>query len=355
MPVADRISFRPLARADLPRLHAWLNAPHARRWFDGGPSFDEVVADFGPQIDGTRPVRSFLVEIDGRDAGWMSWERVADYPAFQNAYRIEDPDAVNCDMLLGEPEVAHRGLGPEVVRAFLPRVVFADPRWTTCVLDPEPDNAIAIRAYEKAGFRFVRAVPDDSEGHAAYLMELRRADLDAPLPREETFVRPARDGEIAIARSIDDDACALYAEAGMPIVADGAFFERETERWARSLRDGRLLFACNAEGEPVAFASFGLLDDRPFLFQLSTRRAWMGRGLGRRLVERVKHWAVRAGSLWLTTYDHLSFNRPFYERVGFLPVGADDGGPELRALVSDETGALPAPDRRIVMKYTHPR
>jgi len=167
-------------------------------------------------------------------------------------------------------------------------------------------------------------------------------------------IRVARDGELEIARAIDDDACTLYADAGMPIVASGAFFERETERWARSLREGRLLFACNTEGEPVAFASFGTLDGLPFLFQLSTRRAWMQRGIGRRLVERVQRWAVREGSLWLSTYDHMSFNRPFYERLGFTRVDESECGPELRELVADETSALPSPEQRIVMRHFLP-
>ncbi len=333
--IADRIAFRPLTLGDRPLVHAWVNLPHVRRWWDG------------------LPTSGFVVQVDGRDAGWIGWERVGDSPAFQRAYRIDDPDTVGCDLFLGEPDVVHRGLGAAIVRTFLHRVVSSE-RWTTCVVDPEPDNAIAIRAYEKAGFRFLRAVPDDSEGHAAHLMEIDRAELSEEPRREEVFVRPARDGEIGIARAIDDDACTLYADAGMPIVASGAFFERETERWARSLREGRLLFACNADGEPVAFASFGKLDGLPFLFQLSTRRAWMQRGIGRRLVERVQRWAVRNGSLLLTTYDHLSFNRPFYERMGFTRVDENEWGPELRALVADETGALPSPDHRIVMRYVLP-
>jgi GNAT superfamily N-acetyltransferase len=167
-------------------------------------------------------------------------------------------------------------------------------------------------------------------------------------------IRPARDGELALARAIDDDACTLYAEHGMPIVASGAFFERETERWARSLREGNLVFACIEEHEPVAFASFGKLDGLPFLFQLSTRRAFMQRGIGRRLVEHVRGWAGPDGSLWLTTYAHMPFNRPFYERMGFVRVPDDACGPELRALVAEETGALPSPDQRIVMRYRHP-
>lgn len=350
---AAAFDFRPLAVEDLPLLHRWFNAPHARRSF--GDSLEEIEAEYLPQIAGRSPGRSFIVVLDGRAVGHVEWERMGDTPEFQRTYEVDDPDTANCDVILGEPDVAHRGLGAGMIRAFLERIVFKDARIRACVIDPMTDNAIAIRAYEKAGFRFLRALPEDGEGSSVYLMELRREDLARPPRRDEVFLRPAREGELPIAVAIDDDACLLYEEAGIVIDPEvrPSFFEREAEAWGRSLREGNLLFACAPGGEPVGFVALGLVDGRPHLQQVSVLRAWARRGIGRSLVERAQRWSVRAGELWLTTYDHLPYNGPFYERMGFARSPEPACGPELRAILDEERLALPAPEHRIAMCHRH--
>jgi aminoglycoside 6'-N-acetyltransferase len=171
------LDFRPLAKSDLPRLHTWLNAPHARRWFGEGRSFESVLEEYVPYIEGTVAIRALLVSHAGRPIGMISWECFGDWPDFMRTYAVDDPHAVNCDVVIGEPDAVHRGLGAPMLRRFLREIVFSDPRYTTCIIDPRPDNASAIRAYEKAGFRHVRTVTDDGEGHPVYLMEIRRDAL----------------------------------------------------------------------------------------------------------------------------------------------------------------------------------
>jgi RimJ/RimL family protein N-acetyltransferase len=85
--------FRPLTRADLPLLHQWLNRPHVAQWWQSPSSLEDVL-------------REYADELDSR-----------------------------------------------VSRAYL---LWADPAVTKVQTDPSPDNARAIRAYEKAGFKRVR-------------------------------------------------------------------------------------------------------------------------------------------------------------------------------------------------------
>jgi aminoglycoside 6'-N-acetyltransferase len=47
----------------------------------------------------------------------------------------------------------------------------------SCIIDPEPANRIAIRAYEKAGFRYVKTVKVPAEPQPAYLMRISRGDF----------------------------------------------------------------------------------------------------------------------------------------------------------------------------------
>lgn len=173
-----RFEFRPLETSDLSLLHAWMQLPHARATF-GHWTLDAVREDYGSSIEGRVPFYAYVVLADARPIGMMSWNRFRDFPEMRECYRVDNPNAVNCDVLLGE--MAHRGLGAGLVRKFLREHPFADASVDACVIDPHATNAIAIRAYEKAGFRFVREVIDFEDGVALHLMELSRAELEARL------------------------------------------------------------------------------------------------------------------------------------------------------------------------------
>ena len=172
------LAFRPLTLADLPRLHAWFQAPHVRPWF-GERSLDEVVSEYAGYVDGRVPIHAFFVELGApvRPIGMVSWERFGDFPEMMDGYQVDDPDAANCDVLLGEADVIHRGLGAPLVGRLLREHVFADPRITQCIIDPHAANAAAIRAYAKAGFQHLRHVNDQEDGRALALMVLRREDV----------------------------------------------------------------------------------------------------------------------------------------------------------------------------------
>ncbi len=53
--------------------------------------------------------------------------------------------------------------------------------------------------------------------------------------------------------------------------------------------------------------------------------------------------------LWLTTYAHLPWNGPFYERHGFVVMRDNDCGPELRAILDEQRAVLPDPKKRVAM------
>ena len=177
------ISFRPLEKTDLRRLCSWFNAPHARRWFGQGRSLDGVTEEYVPYIEGTTPIHPFLVSYDTEPIGMIAWERFGDSPDFMRTYGVDDPNAVNCDVIIGEVAFTRRGLGAPLIRRFLREIVFFDPRHSTCILDPEVENLVAIRVYEKAGFHYLRMLSDDGEGNAIHLMELRCEELMGPRER----------------------------------------------------------------------------------------------------------------------------------------------------------------------------
>ncbi len=172
MLAAANLSFRPLRLDDLPMIRAWMNVPHAVRWWGR-----EDVSEYEDYIAGRTPIFPYVVSYGSTPIGLVEWVRFGDHPDFMRTYGVTDPFATNMDVLIGDPAFVHRGLGGPMIRRFLTEIVFADPRISTCLIDPEPENRIAIRAYEKVGFRWVRDLADDGEGHPVYLMELTRAEL----------------------------------------------------------------------------------------------------------------------------------------------------------------------------------
>ncbi|HEY1957239.1 MAG TPA: GNAT family N-acetyltransferase [Polyangiaceae bacterium] len=163
--------FRPLERADFSLMHRWLGQPHVAEWWGPAPSLAEVEEEYGEYVDGVEPIRAYIV-YEGDDAiGHVQFMRYRDYAWYARILGIEELDAVNCDVFIGDERRLHRGLGAPLLRAFVEDVIFADTSVTRCFIDPDARNAIAIRAYEKVGFRFVRHVDDDGEGSPVHLME----------------------------------------------------------------------------------------------------------------------------------------------------------------------------------------
>jgi hypothetical protein len=93
----------------------------------------------------------------------------------------------------------------------------------------------------------------------------------------------------------------------------------------------------------------GFVDDAPHLEQLSVRRVAMRRGIGRRLLARAIEWSAHR-PLWLTTYAHLPWNRPFYESVGFAVVPEPACPPSIVQILDEQRRWLPAPAERIAMR-----
>jgi 8-oxo-dGTP pyrophosphatase MutT (NUDIX family)/RimJ/RimL family protein N-acetyltransferase len=147
----QRIGFRAMTHDDLPELVAWRRAPHAARWFDGPADLEEAKERFGARIDGETAHRMHVVELDGLAIGYLFHYLVRAYPDYLASVR--DEEAAGIDFLIGDPALCGRGLGPQVIWSYVRDIVLEDhPGVPRVIASPEPDNAPAIRALEKAGF-----------------------------------------------------------------------------------------------------------------------------------------------------------------------------------------------------------
>jgi aminoglycoside 6'-N-acetyltransferase len=142
---STRYGFRTLTRKDLPLVGRWLKEPHVAEWW-GDPT--DSLAEVEEAMDdvATEPL---IVELDGKPIAYL--QSYDPHLEDDHPYRDQPFGTLGIDVSIGVPELVGVGHGSAIVRQFVEEL-FAEgtPR---VIIDPDPANLRAIRAYEKAGFK----------------------------------------------------------------------------------------------------------------------------------------------------------------------------------------------------------
>ena len=140
MPFDGRsVRLRDATPADGEALAAILAEPEVARWW-GDWDLERVSRDL---LGSEPPEHVYVIEHDGRIVG-----SIQSYEETEPEYRH-----ANIDLFLGEGSRG-RGLGPDAIRTLAAHLI-DDVGHHRITIDPAADNAVAIRAYEKVGFRIV--------------------------------------------------------------------------------------------------------------------------------------------------------------------------------------------------------
>ncbi len=130
-----------------------------------------------------------LLEEDLGDARMRMWivshedrpfAYIQDYGPYEWAmhhFSHLPPGSRGIDQFIGEPDMIGRGHGSAFIRIHVDRL-FAEGA-PVVGTDPDPSNARAIRAYEKAGFAAVRT-QDTQWGPALIMLRERQAWTEGP-------------------------------------------------------------------------------------------------------------------------------------------------------------------------------
>lgn len=152
-------------------LSRWLARPHLQAWWrEQDTSLSAIRDKYLPRLSGTADARPFIAWLDGQAVGYI---QVYDAAAGDPDWWPDSPGpgVVGIDQFLADEDRLGQGLGSAMVRAFVKRL-FDDPAVTQVRVDPRPDNARAIRCYEKCGFRIVG--PISTPDGPAVMMVLKR-------------------------------------------------------------------------------------------------------------------------------------------------------------------------------------
>jgi len=136
-------AFRPMSAKDLPTIKRWLGTPHVSQWWHNPSEQFELVSGDLDHPD----MAQFIVAADEREFAYLQCYNVS---AWNTGFGPQPEGTRGLDQFIGEADMLDCGHGSAFIRTFSDRLFAAGtPRVVT---DPDPANACAIRAYEKAGF-----------------------------------------------------------------------------------------------------------------------------------------------------------------------------------------------------------
>jgi aminoglycoside 6'-N-acetyltransferase len=159
----ERVLLRRGRPEDTDRLFQIRNEPEVIRWW-GSDEIEEISEQFIEADEG------FVIEADGEVIGAIQYHEEDD-PMYRHA---------GIDIFLTASRHG-QGLGTEAIR-LLARHLFEERGHHRLTIDPAADNAAAIRAYEKVGFRRVGIMRNYERGpdgvwHDGLLMDMLREEL----------------------------------------------------------------------------------------------------------------------------------------------------------------------------------
>jgi aminoglycoside 6'-N-acetyltransferase len=140
-----RYGFRPVTGKDFALLGRWLRERHVAEWWDDP---EQELAEIREHMDSVS-VEPLIIELDGKPIGYLqSYD-----PHLEDGHPYSDQPfgTLGLDLSIGVPALVGVGHGSALVAQFVEELFReGTPR---VIIDPDPANARAIRAYEKAGFK----------------------------------------------------------------------------------------------------------------------------------------------------------------------------------------------------------
>jgi GNAT superfamily N-acetyltransferase len=159
----------------------------------------------------------------------------------------------------------------------------------------------------------------------------------------------ARPEDLPLIADIERAAGALFVDAGMPEIAQHS--PTPLDDLKEHLDDRTLLIATD-HGMVVGFATVKRLAHHAHVDQMAVHPEYGRQGHGTRLLEAACSWARERGyaHITLTTFEHIPWNAPYYERRGFRVLGQAELTEELHALRQLEATYGLDPMLRVVMR-----
>lgn len=160
-------SFKPMQESDLHLLFQWVNEPHVKKWWDSEESWEKFRLRYSKNIRSNDSF-PYIVFFQETPIGYINYWTTEDDPDFKNLF---PKGSVGTDQFIGVAEMVGHGHGSKFVEAFTDWLL-ENPEIPVVMTDPDIENTLAIRCYQKAGFQVVKEM-ESVEG-TILLMEKRK-------------------------------------------------------------------------------------------------------------------------------------------------------------------------------------
>lgn len=154
--------FRSVTVDDFDLLETWRREPHVAEWWDGSTSYAH------DDLHDAR-LAMWIVEAGGTPFAFMQDYAVHGWEGHHFAYLPSGSRGL--DQFIGDPAMVGRGHGSAFIAQRMGELFAAGA--PVLAVDPHPDNARAVAAYQKIGFRIV-GEPRESEWGLILPMESSR-------------------------------------------------------------------------------------------------------------------------------------------------------------------------------------
>lgn len=162
--------LRPVTPEDLTLLESWLRQPHALEWWG-----DDVLGSLEEIIEAAEGVDTepLIVELDGTPIAYL--EIYDPHLEDDHPYQDQPFGTLGLDLTIGDPALIGRGHGTAILQQLSDQLF--EEGAPQLIVDPHPDNARAIRAASKAGFREI-GHRNSIEGAVVLMARFAEADAD---------------------------------------------------------------------------------------------------------------------------------------------------------------------------------
>lgn len=161
----NMIRFKSVTKEDLPLLYTWFKEPHVYKWW---PTLEanEFFEHFLRRIR-SKDTFAYIVFADEKAIGYIQYYYIDRASKKSGAWLPELPKTtVGTDQFIGDPNYLGKGYGTLFIKEFIKYLSNTlEPDITTIIVDPDPNNYVAIKCYEKVGFTSIGIYAVHEEQH----------------------------------------------------------------------------------------------------------------------------------------------------------------------------------------------
>jgi RimJ/RimL family protein N-acetyltransferase len=142
-------TFERFEENHLSLLRQWLNARHIKHFWQESDDEEKLKVKFLDELP-RQGVLPFVIAKDHEPIGYIQY-----YDATKVGGGWLESELIGTfgiDLMIGSSKHHGRGFGPTVIKEFVDYIREKEPSLKCIIIDPDPKNRRAIRAFEKAGF-----------------------------------------------------------------------------------------------------------------------------------------------------------------------------------------------------------